>query len=144
MGVFSRFGRSAASTSPNDREAYAPDPTNADLDGTKAGEIDETKHPLITWRVALMGVLVSMGGLIFGYDTGQISGFLQMKDFLRRYAEQSGDSYEFSNRREGLIVAMVRPSSACWRPAAVTLRGPSGGHCVELHLLFLSTILFLW
>jgi SP family sugar:H+ symporter-like MFS transporter len=32
--------------------------------------------PRLTIRSFIMGVFVSMGGFIFGYDTGQISGFL--------------------------------------------------------------------
>ena len=62
-----------------------------------------------------MGVLVSMGGLIFGFDTGQISGFLEMKDFLQRFGtlgpnpkDPGGQEiYQFSNVRSGLIVGMV-------------------------------------
>lgn len=49
----------------------------------------------------------------FGYDTGQISGFLAMPDFLRRFGElnhKTGDYY-FSNVRSGLIVAMVGNNS---------------------------------
>ncbi|KAL5394451.1 hypothetical protein PMIN02_004994 [Paraphaeosphaeria minitans] len=38
-------------------------------------------------RIILMAVLVSMGGFIFGYDTGQISGFLEMSDFLDRVSD---------------------------------------------------------
>ena len=45
----------------------------------------------------------------FGYDTGQISGFLAMPNFLKRFGQfksQTGKFY-FSNVRAGLIVAMV-------------------------------------
>ncbi|EAW14999.1 sugar porter family MFS transporter [Aspergillus clavatus NRRL 1] len=68
----------------------------------------DTHIPLLTWRSFLMGVFVSMGGFLFGYDTGQISGFLEMKNFLQRYGEQKADgTYYFSNVRAGLIVALL-------------------------------------
>ena len=49
---------------------------------------------------------------VFGYDTGQISGFLAMPDFLERFGQryQTGEragEYYFSNVRSGLIVAML-------------------------------------
>ena len=40
-----------------------------------AGEYDDPPIKFITFRVIMMGVLVSMGGLIFGFDTSQICGF---------------------------------------------------------------------
>ena len=49
----------------------------------------------------------------FGYDTGQISGFLEMPDFLARFGQQytdpvSGEShYYFSTVRSGLIVSLL-------------------------------------
>lgn len=39
---------------------------------------DDSKVPYFTLRLFMMTILVSMGGLCFGYDTGQISGFLEM------------------------------------------------------------------
>lgn len=71
-------------------------------------DVVDTPIPLLTWRSVTMGLFVSMGGFLFGYDTGQISGFLEMKDFLRRYGEPGpGGAYQFSNVRAGLIVALV-------------------------------------
>ena len=107
MGVFHRSQGSAPSSLSEDRESQVPTRTQAPLHGEKAGDYDDSPYPVMTWRVALMGVLVSMGGLIFGYDTGQISGFVEMDDFLQRFGEKSGSSYVFSNVREGLIVGMV-------------------------------------
>jgi SP family sugar:H+ symporter-like MFS transporter len=79
-----------------------------------AGQLVNTKIPLLTWRSFIMGVFVSMGGFLFGYDTGQISGFLEMKNFLQRYGQTKADgTLYFSNVRSGLIVALVclfRPS----------------------------------
>ncbi|KAK5719284.1 hexose transporter hxt5 [Elasticomyces elasticus] len=76
------------------------------------GDYDSYDHsplPWLTWNGFFMGVLVSMGGFIFGYDTGQISGFLGMSDFLERYGNfnhKTGEYY-FSNVRVGLIVGLL-------------------------------------
>ncbi|KAJ5493821.1 Major facilitator superfamily domain general substrate transporter [Penicillium fimorum] len=71
-------------------------------------DLVDTPVPLLTWRSFIMCILVSMGGFLFGYDTGQISGFLEMKDFLHRYGEPQPDgTYHFSNVRSGLIVALL-------------------------------------
>jgi SP family sugar:H+ symporter-like MFS transporter len=44
----------------------------------------------------------------FGYDTGQISGFLEQPDFLRRFGQKNHlGEYYFSDVRSGLIVALV-------------------------------------
>lgn len=57
----------------------------------------------ITFRVILLCLLASVGGLVFGYDTGEISGLLAMPDFIARF----GSNGAFSNVREGLIVGLL-------------------------------------
>lgn len=43
----------------------------------------------------------------FGYDTGQISGFLEMPDFLARFGQNIDGTRDFDNVRKGLIVGLV-------------------------------------
>jgi len=69
------------------------------------GEVDNSPVRIFTPRVFAMALVVSIGGLIFGYDTGQISGFVAMPDFLNRFADKPGPA--FSNSREGTIVGLL-------------------------------------
>lgn len=79
-----------------------------DHEKTRSSSLDESKVPWVTWRSLVLGAFVSIGGIIFGYDTGQISGFLEMKNYKERYAQLKSDgTYKFSNVRSGLIVSMV-------------------------------------
>jgi SP family sugar:H+ symporter-like MFS transporter len=44
--------------------------------GSLSYSYHDSPVPRVTIHSFIMGVFVSMGGFIFGYDTGQISGFL--------------------------------------------------------------------
>ncbi|KAI5452213.1 hypothetical protein NCC49_001148 [Naganishia albida] len=57
----------------------------------------------------ILAILSSMGGFLFGYDTGQIADILLMEDFKRRFAQgpNAAGEYEFSVVREGLVVALL-------------------------------------
>jgi SP family sugar:H+ symporter-like MFS transporter len=39
----------------------------------------------------VLGITTSMGGFLFGYDTGQISGLLIFSDFRNRFAQIEQD-----------------------------------------------------
>ncbi|KAG9316785.1 general substrate transporter [Chiua virens] len=65
----------------------------------------------VGWVAIMLALLASMGGFIFGYDTGQISDILLMDDFLLRFATCStpgvASTCAFSTVREGLIVSLL-------------------------------------
>ncbi|KAL1844639.1 hypothetical protein VTK73DRAFT_2125 [Phialemonium thermophilum] len=88
-----------------DKYNPASDKCHHDVRGPEG--LDYSPLPRVTWRSFFAAVLVSMGGLIFGYDTGQISGFLEMPDFLHRFGQPGDDGYQFSKVRSGLIVSLL-------------------------------------
>lgn len=57
--------------------------------------------------VSFFCLLVAFGGFVFGFDTGTISGFVNMTDFKDRFGQvdSSGEHY-LSNVRTGTIVAI--------------------------------------
>ncbi|OAQ98805.1 hypothetical protein LLEC1_06906 [Akanthomyces lecanii] len=65
---------------------------------------DEQK---VTALAVTAGFTASLGGLIFGYVSGEISGFFPMDDYSRRFGQRSdGGQYEFSAARQGTIVGL--------------------------------------
>lgn len=85
------------------------DHTSTDIEAIrKNGDLEDGKIPFLTIRTFVMAILAAMGGFIFGYDTGQISGFLEMDVFLKQFGiPQPDGTYYFSNVRSGLIVALL-------------------------------------
>jgi SP family sugar:H+ symporter-like MFS transporter len=112
-------------------KAKAHSPTSSMADPEKKPQIMEIgMRQIFRPRIIAMAIIVSMGGFIFGmilqnpmcqailtastgYDTGQISGFLEMPDFLEKFSDvtKPDGSLAFSNSRSGLIVALVRPDA---------------------------------
>lgn len=52
--------------------------------------------------------MTSIGGFLFGYDTGQISGMLLFEDFIDRFAQtNSSGEKEFQPIIKSLIVSLI-------------------------------------
>ncbi|OTB04536.1 hypothetical protein M426DRAFT_320655 [Hypoxylon sp. CI-4A] len=71
-------------------------------------EVAATKQQRITFLSIFLGVVASIGGFMFGYVSGQISGFFNMSDFAQRFGElNASGGYEFSAARQGTIVGLL-------------------------------------
>lgn len=58
--------------------------------------------------VGLLCLMVAFGGFVFGWDTGTISGFIEMQNFKQNFAQYDTEtnSFRFSNSRIGLIISI--------------------------------------
>merc|ERR1712230_194768 len=55
-----------------------------------------------------LGVVTSIGGFLFGYDTGQISGMLLFEDFIQRFGQTQPDGTKaFDDIISSLIVSLM-------------------------------------
>ncbi|KAI1471808.1 general substrate transporter [Daldinia caldariorum] len=74
----------------------------------QSGEASAAKQQRVTFMAILLGVVASIGGFMFGYVSGQISGFFNMPDFARRFGErQENGEYIFGAARQGTIVGLL-------------------------------------
>ncbi|CAE6408429.1 unnamed protein product, partial [Rhizoctonia solani] len=56
----------------------------------------------------LMTAFAAFGGILFGYDTGTISGIKEMKDWLRTFGyDKGGGDYSISTSNESLVVSIL-------------------------------------
>lgn len=63
---------------------------------------------VFNFRVLIMGLLVSLGGFIFGWEGGAISGYTQMTNFKNRFGDEvDNGSRSLGNVRQGLMVGML-------------------------------------
>lgn len=74
--------------------------------GDYAGDYPPPK--VFNFRVIIMGLLVSLGGFIFGWEGGAVSGYTQMANFRERFGdEMDNGSLKLGNVRQGLMVGML-------------------------------------
>jgi SP family sugar:H+ symporter-like MFS transporter len=62
----------------------------------------------VTFIAVFLGLVASVGGFMFGYVSGQISGFFSMQDYARRFGEILPDgTTEFTAVRQGTITGLL-------------------------------------
>ncbi|PPJ51682.1 hypothetical protein CBER1_08748 [Cercospora berteroae] len=62
----------------------------------------------VTFMAVFLGLVASIGGFMFGYVSGQISGFFSMEDYGRRFGTILPDgTIEFSAARQGTITGLL-------------------------------------
>ena len=69
--------------------------------------VGEARERVTAWAIYL-GLVASIGGFMFGYVSGQISGFFLMHNYAERFGELQPDNrYAFSPARQGTIVGLL-------------------------------------
>lgn len=110
-------GKKAAGNSPENvdttNKVEKTSETNTPSSGSVVNSIDAKTHhsdhvnddekPKVKIISVLLGAIASMGGLVFGYESGQISGFTNESDFIARF----GQNGAFSAARQGTIVGLL-------------------------------------
>jgi SP family sugar:H+ symporter-like MFS transporter len=106
MPALSRFFKNASANGVPEKgtpdsvtPAGTPPRGNSDA-GNRADIEPKGRVPAIA---IILGAVASIGGFMFGYESGQISGFLEMNDFKERF----GDDGKFSAVRSGAIVGLL-------------------------------------
>ncbi|OAA72000.1 General substrate transporter [Akanthomyces lecanii RCEF 1005] len=98
MGAFTKRKLSNAQLPEDERP-------QVELANQQSNVPDEQK---VTALAVTAGFTASLGGLIFGYVSGEISGFFPMTDYSRRFGQRNDNGqYEFSAARQGTIVGLV-------------------------------------
>lgn len=93
----------------------AQDAQYASNDGSRSSSVNlgkSKKHSTPSFSnyilVSILCCLAAMGGFVFGYDTGTISGYTNMPEFQRHFGVRtSSGSYDFPKWRSSLIVSAV-------------------------------------
>ncbi|CAF0749174.1 unnamed protein product [Didymodactylos carnosus] len=94
----------------------------------------------INLQVYIIGSFAAIGGFLFGYDTGVISGILVMKDFLNYFGgTKAVTNGNLESSVDGAIVGVL--IAGCFFGALVS--GPSGDHYGRKYSIVISCIVFI-
>ena len=76
---------------------------------TVTADTEDAQGRAWTWRVIVMTLLVSVGGMIFGYGgIGTVGGFLAMQDYNERFGTlRPSGHYTLGDTRTGFIVGFL-------------------------------------
>lgn len=97
----------------------APNPSRFRL----RGKADAFRQDIAdNWRVYLLGVCASFGGLLFGYDTGVIGGVLTTKAFQASFGLAGQENANALADLKGNIVSSLQ--AGCFLGAAMGLFVP--------------------
>ncbi|KAK9770361.1 putative Major facilitator superfamily (MFS) profile domain-containing protein [Seiridium cardinale] len=91
------------------------DQVEAPAQGVKTEAEPAHKQQSVTFKAVFLGIVVSIGGFMFGYVSGQISGFFLMNDFAERFGQLNASTgeYEFSAARQGTITGLLPVGCLC-------------------------------
>jgi SP family sugar:H+ symporter-like MFS transporter len=76
-------------------------PPRGNSDVGAAADLEPKGRP--PFIAIVLGAVASIGGFMFGYESGQISGFIEMSDFSERFGEDG----KFTAVRQGAIVSFL-------------------------------------
>ena len=64
---------------------------------------------VVGFESILLGIITNIGGFLFGYDTGQISGILIFRDFKQRFSQfpDAEASQQWNANYKGLLVSLM-------------------------------------
>ncbi|KAI0392176.1 general substrate transporter [Xylariaceae sp. FL0594] len=90
-------------------EAYRAEPAVGEKSAMGAAS-SPAHQEKVTFIACFLGLVASVGGFMFGYVSGQISGYWYMDDYARRFGDEpltSETSAPFSAVRQGTIVGLL-------------------------------------
>lgn len=102
MGLFNRKP-TAEAQEPDNTPSTVTSSRNASFTKEQPGHVTPPEKGKVPAIAVILGAIASIGGFMFGYESGQISGFLAMDDFKQRF----GNNGEFSAVRTGTIVGLL-------------------------------------
>ncbi|KAJ9149772.1 General substrate transporter [Pleurostoma richardsiae] len=70
---------------------------------SQVGTTADSMGQKVTLKACFLGLIASVGGFMFGYVSGQISGYFSMSDYAKRF----GHDNTFSAARQGAIVGLL-------------------------------------